>query len=175
MIEEELIKKCITGDRLAQEKLYNTYASRMKGICVRYARSAFEAEDIFQDGFLAVFTNLGKYKGTGSFDGWIRRIMIYTAIDTYKKDLPLKQQVTYDSAPEVEALEISGLDLLNEQELIQMIQQLPEGYRIVFNLYVVEGFSHKEIAELLNISASTSKTQLFKAKKTLQALVEHKS
>jgi RNA polymerase sigma factor (sigma-70 family) len=175
MPNAEIIKECIEGNRIAQEKLYNFYASRMRGTCLRYSSSVFEAEDIFQDGFIKVFTHLKNYKNQGSFDGWIRRIILNTAIDSYKKNIELKAQVSYDSLEEDEFVPVEIADNLDEEDLIQVLAKLPDGYRMVFNLYAIEGFSHKEIANMLDITESTSKSQLFKARKQIQHLLQYKN
>jgi len=168
MLDEDIIKQCIEGNRTAQEKLYNFYAPKMKGICVRYARSVVEAEDIFQDGFVKIFTNLKKYRNQGSFDGWVRRIIVNTAIDAYKANISMKNNVPYEELPETENTSIDIDDTLDEQELLNIVSKLPDGYRVVFNLYAIEGYSHKEIADMLNISEGTSKSQLSKARRTIQ-------
>jgi RNA polymerase sigma factor (sigma-70 family) len=175
MLDAEIIEKCIEGNRIAQEKLYNFYASRMRGTCLRYSSSVFEAEDIFQDGFIKVFNNLKNYKNQGSLDGWIRRIIVNTAIDTYKKNIEMANHVSYDTLEDNEITSVEIGDHLDEEDLMQILTQLPEGYRMVFNLYAIEGFSHKEIAEMLEISESTSKSQLFKARKYIQHLLQFKN
>jgi RNA polymerase sigma factor (sigma-70 family) len=175
MLNAEIIEQCIEGSRIAQEKLYNFYASRMRGTCLRYSSSVFEAEDIFQEGFIRVFANLKNYKNQGSFDGWIRRIIVNTAIDTYKKNLVRKDQVSYEGLEDHEITQVEIADQLDEKDMLNALSKLPDGYRMVFNLYAIEGFSHKEIAEMLNISESTSKSQLFKARKQVQYLLQYKN
>lgn len=176
MLDAEIIKKCIEGDRAAQEKLYNFYAPRMRATCLRYASSVFEAEDIFQDGFVKVFTKLKDYRNQGgSFDGWVRRIIVNTAIDTYRKNIALKNNIQYDSIAEDDTTAVEIADNLEEEELINVLSKLPDGYRIVFNLYAIEGYSHKEIAETLRITESTSKSQLFKARKQIQYLLQYQN
>lgn len=172
MLEEEIIKQCIAGNSKAQEKLYDFYARRMKGICVRYAKSVFEAEDIFQDAFIKVFTYLVNYKMEGSFDGWIRRIVVNTAIDHYKKNQSLEKHFEqYEGADEIETESFTVEQKLYADDLLKILSLLPDGYRLVFNLYAIEGYSHKEIADLLNISEGTSKSQLSKARRYIQHLL----
>jgi len=171
MLDREIVKLCIAGDRKAQEKLYNFYASKMKGVCLRYSRSIVESEDIFQDGFVKVFSNLKNYSGQGSFDGWVRRIMVNTAIDTYKKNLPFKNSSQFDEFIEDELKTVELPDELEEEDLLNILSNLPDGYRLVFNLYAIEGYSHKEIAERLNISENTSKSQLHRARKLIQQIL----
>lgn len=170
MLEKNIIERCIEGDRKAQEKLYNFYASKMKGVCLRYVKSSSDAEDVFQDGFVKVFRNLKNYKGQGSFDGWIRRIIINTAVDSYKKNRPLQQQSNYEDLPESEATTVQESTNLQAEDLLNILNMLPDGYKIIFNLYAIEGYSHKEIGEMLSISESTSKSQLHRARKLIQHL-----
>ena len=172
MLEDEIIKQCIAGNSKAQEKLYNFYARRMKGICVRYAKSVFEAEDIFQDAFIKVFTYLVNYKMEGSFDGWIRRIVVNTAIDHYKKNQSLEKHFEqYDGADEIETENVTIEQKLYADDLLKILSLLPDGYRLVFNLYAIEGYHHKVIADLLNITEGTSKSQLSKARRYIQHLL----
>lgn len=171
MLEEGIIKKCIEGDRRAQEKLYTFYASRLHGICLRYTTTEFEAEDIFQEAFVKIFRQLANYKMEGSFDGWVRRIVVNTAIDHFKANLKKNNHV------HLELLEESNLDQIalpydmSEEDLVHVLNRLPEGYRMVFNLYAIEGYSHKEIATMLEITEGTSKSQLSKARKHIQSLL----
>lgn len=171
MIDSNLINKCISGDRQAQESLYKYYAPKLKGICMRYARSLFEGEDIFQEAFIKVFNNLSSFNYKGSFDGWVRRIVINCAIDHYKKNLVFKNQFPYEDVNESEIDFVEIADQLSVEELYEIINKLPEGYKLVFNLFAIDGYSHKEIAELLNISEGTSKSQLAKARRHIKDLL----
>lgn len=170
--EKELIKASIQGDRLAQRDIFHMYASKMMAVCTRYSRHRLEAEDILQDGFVKIFTHLSDYEGQGSFEGWVRRIIINTAIKNNQKksfsheDIGLEHVREDSASPDV-------FSTLSEEELIKLISELPDGYRTVFNLYAIEGFSHKEIGELLNIEESTSRSQLVKARRMLQEKVHH--
>lgn len=170
-MDKEFILRCINGDRASQEILYKTFARKVKGICVRYSRSNFEAEDLMQDSFIKIFTNLHQYNFSGNFEAWVRRIALNTAIDAYKSNLFIADQVNIDDSVEVADEAISIESTINEHELLSILNQLPDGYRLVFNMYVIEGFSHKEIAELLNISEGTSKSQLSKAKVYVRGLL----
>jgi RNA polymerase sigma-70 factor (ECF subfamily) len=166
--EKELVIKCLTNDSGAQELLYRRYASKMLGVCLRYAKNKMEAEDILQEGYIKVFKNLTSYKFEGSFEGWVRRIMVNTAINYYRASIKYVQSLDDD---ELNAKDIPSAvmnDQLSTKELLKVIQELPEGYRVVFNLYAIEGYSHKEIAEILEISESTSKSQLSRARVALQ-------
>jgi len=171
MFDSTVIKFCIDGDRKSQEKLYNHYASRMKGVCMRYAKSKQAAEDIFQDGFVKVFMNLYKYNGQGSFDGWVRRIIVNTAIDAYKKNLRLNDTSSYDDLKEQELITIDSFEYLKERELLELLQKLPDVLRLVFNLYAIEGYTHKEIAEMLQITENASKSQLYRSRKLIQQML----
>jgi RNA polymerase sigma-70 factor (ECF subfamily) len=172
MEPEQLIERCINNDVVAQELLYRRYASKMFGVCLRYASNKMEAEDILQEGFIKVFANLKNYRGEGSFEGWIRKTMVNTAINHYRKNLRYFQNIDIESVDIHDTFDKNGLSSLTEEELLKLVQELPQGYRMVFNLYVIEGYSHKEIAEQLNISENTSKSQLSRARGVLQAKVK---
>ncbi|MBD0333760.1 MAG: RNA polymerase sigma factor [Chitinophagaceae bacterium] len=153
-----------------QYELYQRYAPKMYGVCLRYAGSAEEAEDILQEGFIKVFKKIGSFRGEGSFEGWIRRIFVNTSIEHFRRKNYL-QPITEKEETTVEGKYLSVLDNLAEKDIIGLVQQLSPGYRTVFNMYVVEGYSHKEIADALGISEGTSKSQLSRAKLILQDLV----
>ena len=161
----------MSGDRLMQRELYNRFASKMYGVCLRYAANAEEAEDILQEGFIKVFKKMSSFRGEGSFEGWIRRIFVNTAIEHYRKKIYL-QPITEHEEATVEGKYLSVLDSLAEKDIINLVQQLSPGYRTVFNMYVVEGYTHKQIGEQLGISEGTSKSQLSRAKQILQELVQ---
>jgi RNA polymerase sigma-70 factor (ECF subfamily) len=173
MSESDLIKGCLEGDRRAQEYLYQRFSPKMYGVCLRYAGKAEDAQDILQDGFVKIFKNLHMYRGDGSFEGWIRRIFVNTAIEHYRRQVNL-YPVTENHESLLETKEISAFDSLSVKDLMKIIQQLSPGYRTVFNLYVVEGYSHKEIAEMIGISEGTSKSQLARAKGVLQNIINTK-
>lgn len=169
--ETDLVSGCIRGDRKMQRELYNRFAPKMYGVCLRYASNAEEAEDILQEGFIKVFRKIATYRGEGSFEGWIRRIFVNTAIEYYRKKTYL-QPITEQEENTVEGKYLSVLDSLAEKDIIKLVQQLSPGYRTVFNMYVVEGYTHKQIAEMLGISEGTSKSQLSRAKQILQEMVK---
>ena len=169
--DSDLIEGCIRGDRKMQHELYNRFASKMYGVCLRYAGNAEEAEDILQEGFIKVFNKIGSFRSEGSFEGWIRRIFVNTAIEHFRKKIYLQPITDYEEDT-VEGKYLSVLDSLAEKDIIQLVQQLSPGYRTVFNMYVVEGYTHKQIAEALNISEGTSKSQLSRAKLILQDMVQ---
>lgn len=170
--ESDLIEGCIRGDRKMQYELYERFASKMYGVCLRYAANTEEAEDILQEGFIKVFKKISSYRGDGSFEGWIRRIFVNTAIEHFRKKSYL-QPISEKEESSIEGKYVSILDKLAEKDIIKLIQQLSPGYRTVFNMYVVEGYTHKQIAEVLNISEGTSKSQLSRAKLILQDLVKN--
>lgn len=143
----------------------------MYGVCLRYAGNTEDANDILQEGFIKVFNNLNKFRGEGSFEGWIRRIFVNTAIEHYRKRVKLFQ-VTEAQENTVTDTSLDALDNLAEKDLVQLIQKLSPGYKAVFNLHVVEGFSHKEIAAMLGITEGTSKSQLARAKGVLKTMLE---
>ncbi|MCB0620174.1 MAG: sigma-70 family RNA polymerase sigma factor [Saprospiraceae bacterium] len=167
MTERDLIQGCIDEDRQCQIEVFRLYAGKMLAVCQRYARHHMEAEDILQEAFIKVYDNVAKFQFKGSFEGWIRRIVINTALKNYQKSSFQKERIgleDYDDRP----IEPEAISLLQEEELLDLIEQLPDGYRVVFNLYAVEGYSHKEIAEMLGIGESTSRSQLVKARKMLK-------
>ena len=169
--ESDLINGCLNDDRRMQEELYRRFSPRMYAVCLRYAGNAEEAEDILQEGFVKVFKKLGSFRGEGSFEGWIRRIFVNTAIEHFRRKRYL-QPVTEKEENTIEGKYLSALDGLAEKDILALVQQLSPGYRTVFNMYVVEGYSHKEIADMLNISEGTSKSQLSRAKVILQDMVK---
>jgi RNA polymerase sigma factor (sigma-70 family) len=169
--EKDLLKACLQGDRLAQRDIFNMYAGKMMAICLRYARHRHEAEDILQDAFVKVFTHLNDFENSGSFEGWVRRIIINTAIKNNQKKSVSHEDIGIENIKE-ECADPDIFSTLSEEELIKIISSLPDGYRMVFNLFAIEGFSHKEISELLNIEESTSRSQLLKARRILQEKVQ---
>ena len=169
--EADLIEGCIRGDRKAQFELYQRFAPRMYGVCLRYAANAAEAEDILQEGFVKVFRKLESYRGEGSFEGWVRRVFVNTAIEHFRRKTHL-QPITEKEEDTYEGNYLTALDHMAEKDIVQLVQQLSPGYRTVFNMYVVEGYSHRQISEILGITEGTSKSQLSRAKQILQDLVQ---
>lgn len=164
--EEKLIKKAINKDRKAQHILYNMYALKMLSVCRYYIRDMQYAEDVMLEGFFKVFSKLKSFRSEGSFEGWIRRIMVRECISFLRGQKALEfstEEVDVNSS--FESLIDTELEV---DEIQQLIDALPEGYKIVFNMYAIEGYKHNEIAELLNITEGTSKSQLFKARRMLQ-------
>jgi RNA polymerase sigma factor (sigma-70 family) len=166
--ESELIDDCIKGNEVAYECFYKKYSRKMLGICLRYSNNKSDAEDILQEGFIKVFENIKSYGKTGSFEGWVRKIMINTAINFYKANLHFSFNEQFNDKIDIEVKNEDVIGKISTNELLAIVQELPEGFRIIFNLYAIEGYSHKEIAELLNISESTSRSQLARARVVLQ-------
>ncbi|RMG27997.1 MAG: RNA polymerase sigma factor [Bacteroidetes bacterium] len=162
-----LIEACIRKDSRAQRELYHRLAPQMLGVCYRYARDKSEAEDMLQEGFVKMYQNLGKYQHTGSFEGWVRRIMVNTAIDCLRRRRHQSQEVEIEEVQH-ENLAVDFIDELELEYLYQLIQELPDGYRLVFNLYAIEGYSHEEIGRKLGITASTSRSQYARARALLK-------
>lgn len=171
--ESDLIRGCLDKDRKMQEVLYHRFSSKMYAVCLRYCKDADDAQDLLQDGFVKIFKNLDKYRGDGSFEGWIRRIFVNTSIEHFRKSI--KYNTVGDSSEVViEDPNWNALDNLGEKDIIKIIQELSPGYRQVFNMYVIEGYSHKDIGDILGISEGTSKSQLARAKAILKKTVEEK-
>ncbi len=165
--DHDIREGCLLGNPAMQKMLYDRHAPKMYGICLRYAANSEDARDILQDGFIKVFSNLGKFMGTGSFEGWMRRIFVNTAIEHYRKKNNLFA-ISEHQEENIADKEVSALDELEAGDIIKLISELPNGYRTVFNLFAVEGYTHKEIAEMMNISEGTSKSQYARAKAWLQ-------
>lgn len=168
--EAEIIQGCVAGDRKFQQCMYNMLSSKMFGVCLRYANEYNAAQDLLQEGFVKVFRNIEKFRGEGSFEGWVRRIFVNTAIEHYRKQVTLYALHDTD-AKGYEYYDSNAYETLKEQDIINMIQKLSHGYRTVFNLYVIEGYSHKEIGDMLGISEGTSKSQLARARYLLQKMI----
>lgn len=166
---DEILKGCLKHNKADQEKLYSLFARKMYGLCLRYASSSDEAQDMMQEGFITVFNKLSTYRGQGSLEGWIRKIMVNTAIDKYRGRI---YQMSIDDIQE-NGQQFSdnntGPEQLSAKEILRLIQQLPDQYRLVFNMYVLEGYSHKEIGKILSVSESTSRSNLTRARSLLQA------
>jgi RNA polymerase sigma factor (sigma-70 family) len=169
--EPDLIKACIEGDRRMQEELYKRFAPKMYAVCLRYTNNADDAQDLLQEGFIKIYKNLHRFRAEGSFEGWIRRVFVNTSIEHFRKKSTKLNLVSEKEEHTIEDTDITALESLAEKDIINIIQQLSPGYRTVFNLYVVEGYSHKEIGDMLGISEGTSKSQLARAKSVLQKKV----
>lgn len=174
----DLVKECLKGNRKAQKEIYQLYYGKMMSVCYRYSNNKDDAKDLLQDGFIKVFANLSNYTFTGSFEGWIRKIMVNTAIDFYRKN----KDVHFVDDEDNYILDNNNVESADSiyssfgvEIIMEAIQELTPVYKTVFNLYVMEGYSHKEIAEELNINEGTSKSNLAKAKRNLKYLLENKN
>jgi len=170
--EDKLIAACLAGNSQAQHYLYNKYKVMLFRVCLRYARDKSEAEDILQDGFIKIFKDLRQYSGKGALGGWMRKVMVNAALQYLRKWKDSFSSIDIDTMTEDFSTPEAVYATLGLKELTVMIQHLPVGYRTVFNLYVIEGFGHKEIATMLDIKENTSKSQLFKAKAMLRSMLE---
>ena len=168
MIDKKIIEQCLKNDKVSQKKLYDSLASKMYAVCLRYASKRVSADDILQEAFIKVFKYLPTFNFSGSFEGWVRRIVVNTALDQIKKYAEPFGDIDEASSDETLISVNDAIAQLSSQELFALIQSLPEGKRMIFNLYAFEGYSLKEIAQLLGISVMTSKGQYSKAKKMLQ-------
>jgi RNA polymerase sigma factor (sigma-70 family) len=171
LAEATLISNCLNGDRKQQKALYDLYSPKLFSICLSYTKSQMDAEDVLQEGFVKVFKNLHRFKGEGSFEGWIRRIIVNTAIEYLrsKKMATVGSEVLENSLSDKQP---TGLQNLYEKDLFASTRTLSSGYKTVFHMYAIEGYSHKEIATRLGISESTSKSQFSRAKAALRTMVQ---
>ncbi|MFD1161649.1 RNA polymerase sigma factor [Hwangdonia seohaensis] len=165
----QLIENCRINDTKAQGELYKLFSSKLFSVCLKYSRNYAEAEDNLQDAFLTIFDKIEQYKGKGSFEGWLKRITVNTVLQRYRNE-KVFDIINENVADEVE-IEIDE-DQIPLEYLLKIIQELPDRYRLVFNLYVLDGYSHKEIAEMLNINTGTSKSNLARARQTLKDTIE---
>ncbi len=171
MDEQELLRLCRKNNRTAQEALYRLYAPEMLGVCYRYTKSLDDAEDVLQEAFVKVFTQIGKFRAEGSLAGWIRRIMVTTAISYLRRHSRYRNQMDFDSQPLHVAVEEVAINRLQTAELMDLIRKLPAGYQTVFNLVGIEGFDHAEVAGMLGISIQTSRSQYSRARAQLMKWV----
>lgn len=172
--DKHLLDSCIKGDREAQRVLYDRLASRMFPVCIRYVGDRTLAEDVLQEGFITLFTKLKDYKGDGSFEGWARRIFVTTALMSLRKKDALKMSEELDAVKGMKAETTSQIQNIGYKELMELVISLPPGFRTVFNMYAIEGYSHKEIAETLGITETTSRTQFSRARVWLQNKIQER-
>ena len=165
---EQLIEGCANKDRKAQQLLYERFAPGMFTVCLRYVKETAEAEDVMVKAFMKVFQNIGRFEGKGSFEGWVRRIVVNEGLAYLRANKTMYLEVDIEKA---NASTTSNYSHLEAEDLMAMVQQLPVGYRTVFNLYAIEGYGHAEIAEMLQISEGTSKSQLSRARQLLQKMI----
>ena len=170
--EKDIIDGCLSGSRRDQELLYRRYAPKLYAVSLQYAGNTEEARDVLQEGFIKIFDNLSRYNHEGSFEGWMRRIIVNTSLERYRNRYYLSRVDDIDDVPEPEAEpDTSDFAGLEAYDLLNMIMELPPKYRMVFNLYAIEGYTHKEIGEMLGISEGTSKSNLSRARFILQKKV----
>lgn len=172
MDELTLIQNCVKGDPVAQRKLFEKFAPKMMTVCLRYLKDVQEAEDVLQDGFIKIFQKIDAYQFTGSFEGWMRKIIVNTALDQIRRNRKMGFSEEFDTIEyKMESSDHIFEDLV-AQDLMKLIANLPDGYKVVFNMFAIEGYSHKEIGELLGISENTSKSQFSRARAYLRNKLE---
>ena len=166
--EQQMIALCKKGDRAAQKALFDLLSPKMFAICIRYMGSREAAEDVLQEGFISLFSKLDSYSGEDSFEGWARKVFVNTALMTLRRNDVMRQSEDIESARSISGNDVSALQSISYKELMGMIAELPPGFRTVFNLFLIEGYSHKEISGMLGISEATSRSQLQRARVMLQ-------
>lgn len=174
LFDSQLIDACKKGDRASQRILFDRLAPRMFPLCIRYVKDRSLAEDILQDGFVTLFTRIDTYKADGSFEGWARRIFVTTALMSLRKKDALKMSDELDTARGMKAETVSQMQNIGYKELMELVMTLPAGFRTVFNMYAIEGYSHKEIAQMLGITETTSRTQFSRARAWLQNKIKER-
>lgn len=174
MTEEAIVQGCLKNNPAAQKELYMTYSAKMLAVCYRYAHKREDAEDMLQEGFIKVFSQIHTFENRGAFEGWIRRIMVHTCINTLKKNKKFNESVDIIHATSLQVREETVPSIIQAKQVVECIRLLPIGYRTVLNLYAVEGFSHREIGEMLDIEESTSRSQYTRAKAMLEEILIRK-
>lgn len=169
---EQLIKKCVKKDAKAQGQLYKQYAGKLFSLCVKYSKNYAEAEDVLHDAFITIFNKIEQYNNKGSFEGWLKRIAINTALQKYRENVGVYDIVNEGNIKDT-ALDVLDTESVDLDFLLQIIQDLPDHYRLVFNLYVLDGYSHVEISKLINISTGTSKSNLARARMILKEKIKN--
>ena len=174
MTEELMLDGCRRNNATAQEALYNRFSPRMLGVCYRFAKNREDAEDMLQEGFIKVFTQIHQYRNEGAFEGWIRRIVVHTCINILKKNKKFSDSIDITNAGKVHIREEMIPSIMQAKQVVECIRSLPLGYKTVLNLYAIEGYSHKEIAFMLDIEESTSRSQYTRAKSMLEEILIRK-
>jgi len=171
---KKLIDRCKANDHKAFEIIYRNYYRSLLGVALRYSSHRAEAEDVLQDAYIKIFQSIRSYRGTGSFEGWMKRIVHNTAINTFRGKLKFDLYIdTTETGNNVSDEDFNSIfEMFDEKDAIALLNKMPEGYRLAINLYFIDGYSHKEIAEILDITVGTSKSQLFKARNYLKNLIE---
>jgi RNA polymerase sigma-70 factor (ECF subfamily) len=173
MEEQELIKGCIAARPKAQKALFDIYAPKLYVVCLRYMKDQMRAQDVLQDTFVKIFAHIGNYKSEGAFEGWLKKIAVNSSLDQLRKDKKLLTDVSLDDVSHKIAHQDYSVEKLMADDLLKLVQALPDGYRTVFNLFAIEGYSHQEISSQLGISESTSKTQYLRARAYLKDRIEN--
>ena len=168
MDDRTLVTECAKGNSRAQRALFDKFAPKMLSVCNRYLRNMDESEDVLQDGFVKIFQKIGEFKMEGSLEGWIRRIMVNTSLDSLRKNKKMMGDMQLDDVSYKLAFEDHGFTGMDTDHLLKMIDNLPDGYRVVFNMFAIEGYSHKEIADTLGVTENTSKSQYSRARAFLR-------
>lgn len=174
MSDEDLVRGCMREDRSFQSLLYEKYSNKMFAICMRYSNTREEAEDVLQDSFIKIFNKISSFRGDGPLEGWMRRVMVNTALKSRDKRRLKFESGDIEHAPE-QGMAAKAISKMGEKDILRLISELPEGYKLVFNLYAVEGYSHKEIGAMLDISESTSRSQYSRARHQLVEKLERLS
>ncbi len=174
MTEQAIIAGCLQNDVAAQRELYNRYSPKMLSVCYRFAQSREDGEDMLQEGFIKVFTQMHTFQNKGAFEGWIRRIIVHTCINFLKKYKKFNESVDLAYADYIQVKEETVPSIMQARQIIECIRLLPLGYRTVLNLYALEGYSHKEIGQMLDIEESTSRSQYTRAKSMLENILIRK-
>ena len=174
MTEEAILKGCLENDATAQRELYNKFSPKMLSVCYRFAHNREDAEDMLQEGFIKVFTQIHSFENRGAFEGWIRRIIVHTCINILKKNKKFNESVDIIHATGLQVREETVPSVIQAKQVVECIRMLPIGYRTVLNLYAIEGYSHREIAGMLGIEESTSRSQYTRAKAMLEDILVRK-
>ena len=174
MTEELMLAGCLSNNAASQEALYSRFSPRMLGVCYRFAKNREDAEDMLQEGFIKVFSQIHQYRSEGALEGWIRRIMVHTCINVLKKNKKFSDSIDINYASEVGIREDNIPSIMQAKEVVECIRLLPIGYRTVLNLYAIEGYSHREIGTMLDIEESTSRSQYTRAKSMLEDVLVKK-
>lgn len=167
MSQKKLIEECKKGNNQALKELYETYAPRMLGVCYRYAGNRELAEDMLHDGFMTVFAKIGSFRSEGSFDGWIRRVFVNTSLEHIRKNKKMREHQEITDRTVILEDSPSALEDLSAESIMSVVERLPDGFRVIFNMYAIDGYSHAEIAKELNINESTSRSQYSRARAIL--------
>src|SRR5689334_25333092 len=171
MTEQIILAGCLNNDPVAQRELYNRFSPKMLAVCYRFAHNREDAEDMLQESFIKVFSQIHTFQNKGAFEGWIRRIIVHTCINHLKKNKRFNESVNIINANAIQVREESIPSIVQAKQIVECIRLLPIGYRTVLNLYAIEGYSHKEIAEMLDIEESTSRSQYTRAKQMLEEIL----